>query len=152
MSAGTYHVYVSNRLWPSPPEQTTSVPPSQVLNFTFPQRYTISGKVLDLTAHRSGASSPTNSHDPMDAYTQTDATGTYTLTVKAGTYHIRVSKSAFAQPAGTNHLRAADQVVNFTFSRRYTIRGTVRNYDDTPVEGALCLDRLGCSDPRQCPD
>ena len=133
--AGTYHVSVDKSGYPDLPEQTITVPPNQTVNFTFPQRYTISGKVLDWDGTPIvDASVSTKYNDPVSANAQTDATGTYALTVLAGTYHVSVYKSGlFTLPEQTVTV-PPNQVVNFAYPRRYTIRGTVRNYDNTPVK------------------
>jgi protocatechuate 3,4-dioxygenase beta subunit len=133
--AGTYHVSVYKSGLPNLPEQTVTVPPNQVVNFTYPARYTISGKVLDWDGMPiAGASVSTKYSDPVSASAQTDATGAYALTVLAGTYHVSVYKSGLPNLPEQTVTVPPNQVVNFSYPRRYTIRGTVRNYDNTPVK------------------
>ncbi len=137
IALGTYHVSASKYPLPGPPEQAATIPPDQVVNFTFPTRYTIIGKVLDWDGTPMvGASVSTHWNDPVSTSAQTDATGAYTLTVLAGTYHVSVSKGNLPAPSAQTVTVPPSQVVNFAYPRRYTIRGTVRNYDNTPVKDA----------------
>ena len=135
--AGTYTVSASKSGLPGPPEQTVTVPPDQVVDFTFPERFTISGTVRDydgtpIEDAQVGASIGGSTH-----YVYTDASGVYTSTVSAGTYTIRASKSGLPSPPEQTVTVPPDQIVDFTFPERFTISGTVRDYDGTPMENAL---------------
>ena len=135
VAAGTYHVGIYKSGMPSLPDQVVTAPPNQTVNFTYPQRYTISGKVLDWDGSPIvDASISTDSNDPVYAYDNTDATGAYELVVTAGTYHVGIYK--WGMPSLPDQVVTAppNQTVNFTYPPRYTIRGTVRNYDGTPVQ------------------
>lgn len=137
VNAGTYHISAEKYGWPGPAKQTITVPPNQTLDFTFPQRYTISGKVLDWDGTPlENATVSTTWDDPYQAYAQTDATGAYTLVVRAGTYHVSVSKYPLPSLPEQTVTVPPSQVLNFNYPRRYTISGTVRDYDGTPIENA----------------
>ena len=137
LNAGTYHIKAEKYGWPASPAQTITVPPAQTVNFTLPQRYTISGKALDWDGSPIlGASISTDYNDPVQAYASTDATGAYTLIVTAGAYHVGIYKSGLPDLPDQTVTVPPNQTVNFTYPRRYTIRGTVRNYDGAAVQGA----------------
>lgn len=137
VTAGVYHVEIYTSGLPSLPDQTATVPPNQTVNFTYPQRFTISGKVLDWDGTPiAGASISTDYKDPVNAYDTTDATGAYELVVTAGVYHVGIYKSGMPNLPDQTITVPPNQTVNFTYPRRYTIRGTVRNYDGAPVQGA----------------
>ncbi len=138
VTAGTYTVRASKSGLPGPPGQTVTVPPDQVVDFTFPQRLTISGTVRDYDGTPiDGVWVSTDPFDdPVYVSDYTDASGVYTLTVSAGTYTVRASKSGLPSPPGQTVTVPPDQVVDFTFPERFTISGTVRDYNGTPLEDA----------------
>lgn len=137
VTAGAYHVSIYKSGLPSLPDQMVTVPPSQTVNFTYPQRFTISGKVLDWDGTPiQGASISTDYNDPVQAYDSTDANGAYELAVTAGAYHVGIYKSGLPSLPDQVVTVPPNQTVNFTYPRRYTIRGTVRNYDGAAVQGA----------------
>ena len=78
----------------------------------------------------------TDYDDPVHAYDYTDATGAYELIVTAGTYHVGIYKSGMPSLPDQVVTVPPNQTVNFTYPRRYTIRGTVRNYNGAPVQDA----------------
>ena len=137
VSAGIYHVGVYKSDLPSLPDQTVTVPPSQVVDFAYSQRFTISGKVLDWDhTPIADAYVSTDYRDPVSTSDQTDATGAYTLTVTAGTYHVSVYKSNLPSLLDQVVTVPPNRLVDFTYPRRYTVRGTVRNYDGAGVKSA----------------
>ena len=70
--------------------------------------------------------------------TLTDARGMYTLTVSADTYRVSVSKPGYPPPSEQMVTVPPDRTdVNFTFPQRYTIGGTIRDYNHTPLANAL---------------
>ncbi len=137
VTAGVYHVGIYKSGMPSLPDQTVTVPPNQTVNFTYSQRFIISGKVLDWDGTPiADASISTDYKDPVNAYDTTDATGAYELVVTAGVYHVGIYKSGMPSLSDQTVTVPPNQAVNFTYPRRYAIRGTVRNYDGAPVQGA----------------
>lgn len=135
LNAGTYHIEAEKTGWPGAPAQTITVPPAQVVDFTLPQRHTISGKVLDWDGTPiKDANISTDFDDPIYAYDYTDATGAFELLVTAGTYHVSIYKSGMPSLPDQVVTTPPNQTVNFTYPRRYTIRGTVRNYDGALVQ------------------
>ena len=72
---------------------------------------------------------------PVSAYGSTDASGRYALTVIAGTYQVEASKTDYpGPPPQAVTVPPSLTNVDFTFPQRYTISGTVKDYDGTPVQ------------------
>ena len=145
VTAGTYHVNAGKYGLPNPPEQTVTVPPNQVVDFAFPQRYTIRGTVRDHDGTPvQDARVTTEWGDPVYDSDQTDATGAYTLTVIAGTYTIGASKDGYPDPGDQEVTVPPDASgVDFAFPQQYTIRGTVRDHDGSPVQDARVTTEWG---------
>ena len=97
--------------------------------------YTIAGTVRDDdTTPVSGARVAVTA-GPTRPVTMSDASGRYSLIVIPGAYTLRAEKSGYFRTPERTATVPPDQVaVDLTFPRRYTIRGTVRNYDNTPVK------------------
>ncbi|MCX6030252.1 MAG: carboxypeptidase-like regulatory domain-containing protein [Chloroflexi bacterium] len=137
--SGTYEIAVSKSDLPSPPRRTVTVPPSQAgVDFTFPTRYTISGTVRDFDGTpMSNASVHTDYYGPVFASDWTDTNGLYSLTVVSGTYTLAVEKSGYPGPADRQIIVPPSRTdVDFIFPTRYTITGTVRDYDGVPLQNA----------------
>ena len=138
--AGTYQVEVSKTGYASPASQIVTVPPSQSsINFTFPQRYTISGAVRDFDntpMQVCSCSKPTLA--PLRFY---DTRCQWPLLACRHHRHVpgQVSKTSYPSPAQQTVTVPPNQSkVYFVFPRRYTIRGVVRDYDGTPLAGVTC--------------
>ncbi len=130
VSAGSYVVSIYHQGWPAPPSQQVTVPPDKAgVHFAFPQRYTIAGKV---TSHEGAPVAYSNITIYRDGQwfnsTTTNNGGFYTFLVAAGTYEVRfgsTSRSVTAPPSVWN--------VDFVLPPTYTIRGTVRDWDGSPL-------------------
>lgn len=137
--AGAYHVKVEKSGLPAPAVQTIVVPPSRAnADFTFPARYTISGVVRDYDdAPLQSVQVSTGWNDPVRVSASTTASGAYTLTVIAGSYTIEVNKynNAMDPPDRRVAVPPSQANVDFTFPARYTISGTVRDFNSVPLQG-----------------
>ena len=137
--AGTYEIEASKTDYPSPPRQTVTVPPSQTnVDFTFPQRFTITGTVRDYDGTPVQSAQVRTYSGPISAYDSTDADGSYTLNVIAGTYQVEASKTGYPSPSRqTVTVPPSRANLDFGFPRRYAVTGVVRDYDGTPLAGAM---------------
>jgi len=137
LSSGTYSVSIFKSGYPALPPRTVSVPPSlSGVDFTYPQRFTISGTVRDFDGTTVAEAAVTA--NPGGYSTLTDAQGAYSLSVVAGTYQVRVSKTGYQiPPEQTVVVPPSRSNVDFVFPERLILGGTVRDYDGTPLEGAL---------------
>ena len=134
--SGTYSIEARKSDTPGPPRQTVTVPPGQTdVDFTFPERFTISGTVryFDGTP-MSGVEVESSWDSPLRVSDHTDDNGLYSLTVVSGTYTLEASESGYASPPGQTVTVPPSQTgVDFTFVRHYSVTGTVRDYDGTPL-------------------
>lgn len=134
---GTYTVQVqqySNEL--DPPPQTVSVPPSQSgIDFTFPERFTISGTVRDYDGTPlSGVRVNTSWGDPIWATDDTGADGAYSLEVVAGDYTVEAGASNYPEaPAQEVTVPPSQAGVDFSFPQSYAVSGAVRDFDGSPL-------------------
>ena len=136
--AGTYNVSVSRPGYPNLPTQTVTVPPSRAdVHFTYPQRYAVSGVVTD-SASAPVVGATVTCIGPESVSTSTDAQGAYSLSVTAGRYVVRASKFGYPNvPAQEVTVPPSRSDVNFSFPATYTVSGTVRDYDGTPMPVVL---------------
>jgi protocatechuate 3,4-dioxygenase beta subunit len=133
--SGTYEVRVVKADYPAPPARTVSVPPSRTeQDFFFPQRYAISGAVHDFDGEPLADVLITSQPGGYSTFSEPD--GSYALRVLTGTYSLSAFLQGYPAPAAQSVTVPPDRSgVDFTFPRRYTIRGTVRDYDGTPLAG-----------------
>lgn len=130
---GTYNVQASKAGYFSPPPRSVSVPPNQTgIDFVFLQSYTIEGHVRDYDG--SELEDALVNTSPSASIAWTDATGFYTLRVPGGTYSLTVSKGGYPAPLPQVVTVPPGRArVDFTFPRRYTVQGRVRDYDQRPM-------------------
>lgn len=135
VTAGTYAVSVRLRGYASPPVQSITVPPScNNLDFTLPRSFLLRGTVRDADGTLVPGAFVTAL--PGDYSTTTDVRGIYTLTVVAGTYSVTVGKLGYISPPERVVTLPPQQTeIHFVFPARYTIRGTVRDHNRSPVPG-----------------
>ncbi|PKO22308.1 MAG: hypothetical protein CVU38_10085 [Chloroflexi bacterium HGW-Chloroflexi-1] len=139
VKAGTYHLRAALGGLPALAEQVVTVPPAaHEVDFTLPQHHRITGTVHDWDgAPMRYVSVQTDWADPLQADTFTDAEGRYALLVTAGAYHVSVAREGQpGPPAQTVTVPPDAGGVDFTFPRPYTIQGTVRDHEGTPVKFA----------------
>ena len=135
--AGTYQIEASKTGYAGPPQQTVTVPPSQPnVDFTFPQRYTISGSCATTTARPCKDAQVRTYSGPTSASDSTDANGSYSLTVVAGTYQVEVSKTGYpSPPQQTVTVPPSRANLDFAFPRRYAVTGVVLDHQQHAVGG-----------------
>jgi len=144
--AGTYEVRASKVGRSAPPPRSVTVPPGhRDVDFSFPPQALIGGTARD---HEGEAvEGATISAFPGGYSGLSDAHGVYTLTVVAGTYALNASKPCLpSPPSQTVTVPPSRSAVDWTFGQTFAVRGTVRDFDETPVAGA----RIS-SDPGDCP-
>jgi len=117
LSADTYEVSVSKIGYPPPDKQIIAVPPSRTdLHFIFPQRYSISGHVLDSESNPISTALVAAFGTGANMVTElTDTNGAYTLTLKADTYVVSASKTGYVDPPQQNFtVPPARSAIDFT--------------------------------------
>lgn len=136
--AGAYHLAATAPGLIRPVTRTLAVPPAATaIDFNLPERYQVSGTVRDWEGAPLADASVTavvgqKYYDVASSLT--DAAGVYTLTVAAATYNIFASKEGYLSPSPQEiTVPPARSDVDLTFLRPYTIRGTVRDQDGTPM-------------------
>jgi protocatechuate 3,4-dioxygenase beta subunit len=152
LSSGTYSVSISKSGYPALPPRTITVPPSQTqVNFDYPQRFSISGAVRDFDG--TVVVEAVVTANPGGYSTLTDAQGTYSLSVVAGVYQVRAAKTGYQiPPEQTVTVPPSRSNVDFTFPERLSLGGAVRDFDGSPLPGALVSANpggyVGSTDPR----
>ena len=138
LPAGTYGLAVFKPGYPPAPSQQVTVPPARVdVNFTFPQRFAVSGVVRDFDGTPLPGASVFASNLPGGSAT-TDASGGYRLSLTAGSYTVAVSRFGFPAPIPQQvTVPPARNDLNFTFPQRFTVSGVVRDFDGAPLAGVL---------------
>ncbi|MFQ5858856.1 MAG: carboxypeptidase regulatory-like domain-containing protein, partial [Anaerolineae bacterium] len=98
--------------------------------------YTIEGTVRDYDGAPVSWAKVEVVAGPMLAYDHTEANGTYSLSVIAGIYTLWAEKYGyFTTPERTVTVPPDQTDVDLAFPERYTISGTVYDYDGTPLQG-----------------
>jgi protocatechuate 3,4-dioxygenase beta subunit len=120
-----------------PPPQSVTVPPSRAgVDFVFPPRFSINGTVRDYDGTAVQSAWVRTYSGPAYASDNTDTTGKYDLSVIAGTYVLEANKTGYGTtPRRTVSVPPSRGNVDLTFGERYTVTGTVRDYDGRPLSG-----------------
>src|SRR5205823_6656944 len=116
-SADTYRLHAGKNNYPSPPDQTVTVPPNLTgVDFTFPQRYLITGTVRDYAGvPLTNVNVYFFGNNGYSGSLFTDASGRYTINASAGSYRISVSKTPYqAPPDRTVTVPPAQSNIDFT--------------------------------------
>jgi len=127
--AGAYQVEVSKTGYGSSASQTVAVPPSQSsVNFTFAQRYAVTGFVRDyrglpLVAAKVSAAGIETTTGTSGSYALQLPDGLYCLNATGGNRPSPFPLAVLAPPGGSG--------LDFTFPEYFTITGVVRDYDGT---------------------
>jgi len=134
---GTYTLQADKAGYFTTTQRTVSVPPDQSgIDLTFAPRYTIRGLVRDADGVPVENALVQTGGGPVSALAWTDGNGLYTLTVLAGSYTVQASKNGYGMaPPRVVIVPPSRGSIDFTFPPRYTIRGTVRDYDGSPMAG-----------------